>query len=125
MSIQLILPLPKSSWEERIKMVKDISPSITIISLGISVVIMIITVGGATWHLSSAINDSRYESSQQVSNIAARQSADEERIAALEKTANEHYASESAFETEMRANNTVILQALADLKVQVAIKERR
>ena len=80
-------------------------------------------LGTSTWYLSGTINAVQVSQIQQNAALAQRVAADEARIDALSTDITHSYANNVAFQSEMRGVNNTMIQALADLKVQLAGKE--
>lgn len=80
-------------------------------------------IGLSTWHLSDTIRQMEVAQVQANGALASRLAADEARIDSLSTEMNRNYADSAAFQTRMQGANDTIMQALADLKVQLAGKE--
>jgi hypothetical protein len=107
------------------------------VSAGVAMVVTLISgtlmIGGAavgiTWHLSDAIDESRRANQIAIASVLDRLSSDEaklatdeERLTYVEKDDAEHYAASLAWQNKVGGQTDTILQALADLKVQLALK---
>jgi hypothetical protein len=64
------------------------------------------------------------ELSTTIAALAAKQAADEERLAAVDRESTEHYAEVVSFQDWVRASIATALSSLADLKVSLAQRSR-
>lgn len=125
---------------------EDLTPGRSFVFTVLTGSVMIATsAAGLGWVLSNYINSSRLttqatmqdaidrsQAAMQASigSLISRLSADEAKIAAdemrlgyVEKDDSDRYAATSAWEAKMDSQNAIILQGLADLKVQLAGKQ--
>lgn len=93
------------------------------IQFGAFILCLVAAVVGATAYLSRSIENVEISDLRTNNQMSQRVAADEARIAALEKISTEHYGAETAFMSEMRSFTSTQIQALADLKVELAGKE--
>jgi hypothetical protein len=123
---------PLWAWgENALTALKDVSPGASMIVTLVTGTVMIVGAAvGTTWHLSDAINQSQRASQYAIDSALNRIAADEakaasveERLTYVEKEEAEHYASDVSRWDKIDSQNAIMLQALADLKVQLATKE--
>lgn len=99
--------MDRNHWSQTIAIVAPL------VALGL------ITTASTTWVLSNEISGVRTDSIMAQATLTAKVAADEERIAALERTEASHYADDVAFRAEMRNSIASVITSLADVRVAI------
>lgn len=87
-------------------------------AIAIIAVIIIASIPGI-WFLSADIEGVRSAAATQVSVLSAKLAADEERIAAMERLEVEHHSEEITSRTAIASQLNAVIQALADVRVDI------